>query len=104
MKSDINEARGVVGPDLEANSSYADNRRMTIGFITLIAVAGAALIVRNLFQDLNPLIVAGLGASTYAVYIGALIFVQLNGHREQVAKAELVKAQRYPKSTTEERE
>jgi len=69
----------------ENETSYADDgerdmmrqeigdRQALIGLLALIGLALPALLIRYLFPNLNPVVLAGLGVAAYATYLGLLL-------------------------------
>ena len=56
-----------------AMQSRIDDRQGLLGLIALILLAIPALLIRYLFPDLDPMILAGLGLAVYSVYAGMMV-------------------------------
>lgn len=72
----------------DARQEQVDNRMILLGFLVLVLMAAGALAIRNFFPDLNPYILAGLGAAVYLAYLGAALQAELAAKKAENDKAE----------------
>lgn len=69
-----------------------ENRKVLLGGLTLMLLAASALAIRSLFPDLNPYVLAGLGAAVYVAYLGAALQAESARQQEEIDRAEAARA------------
>lgn len=70
-----------------ATQKVRDDRETLIIFLAILGLALPALAIRNLFPDLNPLLLAGLGITVYGVYLGWFLWTnQLLSAEKEVSR------------------
>ncbi len=92
MNANSFEAQNVVYQDQETVREKSDDRHGLMGFIALLSLAIPALLIRNLFPDMNPLMLAGLGVTVYVAYLGLMIAVLLRQAEHEQTRPEAVPA------------
>ena len=91
MNSSEHETELVNDQERDGADQTVDNRSAMIGLLALLSLAFPALLIRNLFPDLNPLFLAGLGVITYGIYLTWLLFRQSEQAREMESSLEPAK-------------
>jgi hypothetical protein len=87
MSANSFETRELWLEEQSVAQGKADDRYGLLGLIALISLAIPALLIRNLFPDLKPLILAGLGVTVYTAYLAVMITILLRqGDQEQPAR------------------
>ena len=58
--------------EYQVAADKAGDRRGALGLLALLSLAVPALLIRSLFPDLDPLLLAGLGVAVYSAYLGLM--------------------------------
>ena len=70
-----------------------DDRSAFLGLLAILSLAVPALVIRNLFPELNPLYLVGLGAITYSTYAFMLVLAYKARAREVEKAQEIASTQ-----------
>lgn len=60
-----------------------DDRQALIGLLALISLALPALLIRYLFPNIDPLVLASLGVALSATYLGMLLLTVIRQTKEE---------------------